>query len=549
MDESVVDAPVASQSARGDQFTFARKASGLVRGLSTVDAYGVALMTVQPIQGIWFMFLYGAGLFPDGNLGISLGICAFTICIASPLVWGMLGGSMPRSGGEYIFNSRIISPAVGFGASFAALLAVCYWDFFTPTWIAVPSLSMMSEYLGWEGMTSFLQSTGGQLTAAMVGLLLAFLTVTFGMKVFKRIQKPLIVIAIAGPLALCIALSVMSRPDFVNYWNEVATQYGSLDYNSFIAAVGEARGEVLPTAFTFVGTIGALTAAIYVFLWTYTTAYVGGEIKRPGRSILLANVACCWTGVGLGLWTILALYKTVGMQFLAAAAYNDLFGWVEGYSLPFSSSYMTLGWMASEGNAFVAVLASLSFLVTVYMVLAISLLIFSRTCFAWSMDRMGPKWFADISSRWAAPVKSYAFWTVLLMIGTCAYVLWLKQDLAGLTAAGMQYVSLFGVTAVSAVLFAYRKRVRHIWESSPFYRWRFLRIPIITIAGVVYLGFLLIILYFAFFDSRTRDVTWKNLLVFGAIWAAGISWYYLWKARSRRSGVDVSQTYGELPPE
>jgi APA family basic amino acid/polyamine antiporter len=540
--------PHAAPAARRDEFTFARKASGLTRGLSAFDAYGVALMTIQPIQGIWFMFLYGAGLFPDGNLAIALLISAVTICIASPLVWGMLGGSMPRSGGEYIFNSRIINPVIGFGASFAALAGIIYWQAFTPTWIAVPSLTMMSEFLGWEGMTTFLNSDAGKISCGFACLIAAFLTVTFGMKVFSRIQKPLVVIAIAGPVLLAIALTAMSKADFVAYWNQTAAQYGSLDYNAFIAAVSETRGEALPTTFTAVGTIGALTGVIYVFLWTYTTAYIGGEVKRPGKN--MANLACVWTGVGLGLWTVLALYKTVGMTFLGAAAYNDLFGWVEGYSLPYSSSYMTLGWMASRGNSFVAVMASLSFLVTVYMVTAVCLLILSRSTLAWALDRMGPKFFGDISARYASPVKSYAFWTVVQMVGVSIYVLWLGQHLAGLTASGMQYVSLFGVTALSAALFAYRKRVVNIWRSSPYYTWRVFGIPVMTIAGIVYLAFLSVILYFAFLNSRTRDVTWKNLLVFAAVWTAGICWYYYWRAQNKKkSDFDVSIAYRELPPE
>ena len=33
-------------------------------------------------------------------------------------------------------------------------------------------------------------------------------------------------------------------------------------------------------------------------------------------------------------------------------------------------------------------------------------------------------------------------------------------------------------------------------------------------------------------------------------WAAGIAWYYAWKYKSTRAGVDVAHmTYGELPPE
>ena len=56
-----------------EQLAFARKASGLVRGLSMYDAFGIGIMTVQPIMGIWYMVLLGLGLFPGGNLLIAIG--------------------------------------------------------------------------------------------------------------------------------------------------------------------------------------------------------------------------------------------------------------------------------------------------------------------------------------------------------------------------------------------------------------------------------------------------------------------------------------------
>ena len=33
------------------------------------------------------------------------------------------------------------------------------------------------------------------------------------------------------------------------------------------------------------------------------------------------------------------------------------------------------------------------------------------------------------------------------------------------------------------------------------------------------------------------------------VWALGIAWYYFWRSRSKKVGVDVAMTYGELPPE
>ena len=102
-----------------EELAFARKASGLVRGLSMTDAFAVGFMN----QGLTPEHLgrrsaFGLGVFLGGNLIIAAIISVVLAGIGFPIVWGILGGSMPRSGGEYIYNSRIIHPIFGIAQSF-----------------------------------------------------------------------------------------------------------------------------------------------------------------------------------------------------------------------------------------------------------------------------------------------------------------------------------------------------------------------------------------------------------------------------------------------
>jgi amino acid transporter len=251
----------------------------------------------------------------------------------------------------------------------------------------------------------------------------------------------------------------------------------------------------------------------------------------------------------LGLWTFLGLYHIADFQFLSAAAYNDLFGGVQGYTMPYSTSYMTLSWLASGSTWIIALVASLTFALTSYWLIVVDLLLVPRAMFAWGMDRMGPKWFTDLSPRWASPIKLYGLITIVQIILTAAYVFWFQSQLTGLVAGGLQLVSVFLITGISGVLFAYRKKVKGIWESSPYKNWKVAGIPYITIAAVVYVAYILVLLYYAFFDTRTRDITGKKTIIFVVVWAIGIAWYYFWKSRSKKVGVDVAMTYGELPPE
>jgi amino acid permease len=113
----------------------------------------------------------------------------------------------------------------------------------------------------------------------------------------------------------------------------------------------------------------------------------------------------------------------------------------------------------------------------------------------------------------------------------------------------MQLVSVFAVTGISAIIFPFRKRVRTIWESSPYRRFNILGIPLLTIAGVIYFCYILVLLYFAFIDPSTRDLTGKNMISFVVAWIVGILWFLWWRRQNTKAGVDIGITYGQLPPD
>jgi amino acid transporter len=186
----------------------------------------------------------------------------------------------------------------------------------------------------------------------------------------------------------------------------------------------------------------------------------------------------------------------------------------------------------------------------VYLEVTLSMMAAGRIMFAWGMDRMGPKWFTDVSPRFAAPVKNYVFGLVVMMVGTGLYVLWFTSTLTGLAATGMQLVSLFLITGISAVVLPYRKKLRNIWKSSPYHTWKILGVPILAISGCIYVAYICVMLYYAFIDKTSRNVTGKNMITFALVWVFGIAWYLAWRRYNKaKSGIDISIAYGDLPPD
>jgi len=235
--------------------------------------------------------------------------------------------------------------------------------------------------------------------------------------------------------------------------------------------------------------------------------------------------------------------------FLRAAAWNSLHGGVEGYNLPYDSSLNSLVYIGSGFNRFIGVWYSLTWIVATILMMVVIVAFTQRVLFAWSMDRMAPRWLANVSPRWGQPINGYAFLTIAGASLMIVYTLWLRDAMGALVASGLMLCTVFLATGISAIVFPYRKKVRTLWESSPYSKWGVLGVPVITIAGVVYVAFILVLLYFAFLDSRSRDLTGRNVWFFPAVWGFGLAWYYFWKYLAARREINADISFGQLPPE
>lgn len=535
-----------------EEKVFARKASGLVRGLSLLDAVGVGFMNQGLTPSMWVMISLGLSVYAGGNLIVATILSAVLCGIGFSLVWGVLGGSMPRSGGEYIYNSRIISPLIGIAESFGNAFVWIMWIYVLAPWTIDPGLVMVCQFLNLPALADLFSTPLGLFLGASMVNLLGLLFVVFGVKVFAQAQKVVMGLGILGTVVILLVFTFTSRAEFTQAWNSVAAQYDSLDYQGFLQAARAAmaeEGKTLPTTWNWFDTLGVMVAGSWLFAYSYCITFIAGEVKRPDRSIILGNLFAILIPAFFMLWLAIVLYRTVGFEFLSATAFVDewLGGELAGYTLPWSPHFVGLAAILTRSPILLFLMAFSFVLFTLWWV-ALSYLAFPRILFAWGMDRMGPRWFTDINPRWATPVKNHLLCFVLGEIGILLYTLW-QEQMSGLSVTGMEIVSVFGVTAVAATIFPFVKKVRHIWEASPYRRWRVLGIPAVTFGGIVNLIYLAILFVFFVIMPDLEGLTTGSLIFYLVIWGLGIAWYYFWKARNRRVGIDVSMAYGELPPE
>lgn len=532
-----------------EQMAFARKASGLVRGLSLVDAFGVGFMNQGLTVSMWVMISLGLSVYTGGNLIIATILSAILCGVGFSLVWGILGGSMPRSGGEYIYNSRIISPLIGIAESFGNAFVWVMWIWVLAPWTMDPGLKMMFQFLNMPAAADFCSKPIALFLGASLVSLIALLFLVFGMKVYALAQKVVMGLAMVGGLIILLLLTFTTHNGFVQAWNNVALQYGSLDYSSFLTqtkAAMEAAGSTLPTTWNWFDTLGVMVAGSWLFAYSYCITFIAGEVKRPDKAIILGNLFAVLVPAFFMLWLAIVLYRVVGFQFLTATAWVDQNG-LAAYTVPWSTHFVGLAAMLTKSPILLVLMASSFILFNIWYV-ALSYLAFPRILFAWGMDRMGPKWMTDIDYRWATPVKNHILCFFLGEIGIAVYAVW-QNAFAGLSITAMEVVSVFGVTAIAALIFPYVKKVAHIWESSPYKTWKILGIPVVTIGAVFNLVYLAILFIFFYFMPGKEDFTLWSGVAYVVIWGLGIVWFYYWKGQNAKVGLDSSMTYGQLPPD
>ncbi len=548
-----------------EQMAFARKASGLVRGLSFVDAFGVGFMNQGLTPSMWVMISLGLSAFTGGNLIIATLLSVVLCGIGFSIVWGVLGGSMPRSGGEYIYNSRIIHPLIGIAESFGNAFVWIMWIYVLAPWTVDPGLTMMFQYLGRpdisEALVSTIETPFGPFAIwffviATIVSFIALLFVVFGMKIFATAQKIIMALGILGCLVILFVFTFTSHAAFVQAWNNLAAQYGSLDYNSFLTAANAevvAAGQTLPLSWNWSDTLGVMVAGSWLFAYSYCITFIAGEVKRPDKTIILANLSAILVPGFFMTWLAIVLYRAVGFQFLSATAYVDevLGGALAGYTIPWSPNFVGLAAMVVPTNKLLLFMMAGSFILFNLWWVALSYLAFPRILFAWGMDRMGPKLFADIDYRWASPVKNHIICFIAGEIGILLYTIF-QDQLSALSVTGLEIVTVFGVTAIAAVIFPFSKRAKQIWEASPYRSWKIGPIPVVSIAGIINLIYLGILFYYFLIlgvETTISDFVKNSLWFYALIWALGIGWYFFWKYRNRQQGVDISMTFGELPPD
>jgi amino acid transporter len=537
---------------------FVRESTGLVREISTAEAF-IFNLSASPLGPAIVYMIVGTTLFPGGEL-IVPGIIATVLSFFIAATYGQLTASFPRSGGDYVFNSRILHPAIGFGMNFS--LTVWEWFiagfyvFFVASSGISPALVIVGYLAQNEALVNFGIAAGGPLLGFVIGTLvnLAFgVLILTGTKRVFRVLTTIFIFSLAGLLVSMGLLASSSLPAFMDMFNKFAAAWssGGNAYQSAIDAATRAGFSSVPAR-----ELGLLIPMIAVasseLIWYFWSSYIAGEV-RQGDSIRNQSYAMIGSAALNGVLFVGALWlivKIMGYEFLAATTFLGTSG---DATFPFISqvtpgNQLVIFISLLTSNRAVAIFLPILFAGWSLVILPALFLQPNRCVFSWAMDRIAPEKLAEVSKRYHAPL-----YTTILGMVTCEISLGILSAFPSyaytIFAAGViapAFASMLP-TAFSAILLP--KRRRDLYQLSGLDRRKILGLPVVSVTGFVSAAYL-IFLTITFFSYPAFGLANPLMLVvsFGPI-VIGVVIYYLVKAFRKKQGFDLSLAFAAIPPE
>jgi amino acid transporter len=529
---------------------FARKSSGLIREFGIFDtlsfniigyALGLVLATTP--------FFAGA-LFPNANIFLIV-IVGTVFALFNGLVYSLLAGAMPRSGGEYVYIGRVIHPAIGFmanwGFTWSQYLGIGIYTQWTVNYGLAVSFATLGHAFGSKSLLDagvFIQEPwpsflfGTLLLASVVVVQLA------GMRFLRRFLNLFFVIAMAGALITLIVFLGSSREEFVTSFNAFMSSAAGLNdaYNAMIQLATDKGWS--PAEQSFGAVLLALPLGYWIYIGFTYSSYVGGEIKEPQKTQNYGILGSLLLGFIFYLAVMGAYYSVVGTDFNNAAAYlernTDVNPLPVAGVLNFFAGLLTT-------NPVLLILMDISFFLWNYLLLFVMVTICVRNMFAWSFDQIMPVALTKVTGKTRSP------WAATVVVAVIAWVLLWASIFTPLFDYIFNYIAIFAIafwiTSFAAILLPYRKR--DLFEAAPdMVKRRVFGVPLITIAGVVNLLLFTIILYSSFtlpaFAGPVGTVAVAFVL---GIYLVGLVIYFVAAAVRRQQGVDLNLLYSEIPPE
>ena len=506
---------------------------------SPLDAFFYNMMTTDvPIMLTLPLIAGAAFYFPVESLTAAI-LIAGAFCLVEAVVYAFLVSSMPRIGGDYVFQSRLLSGAVGTTFAFTGVviggalwMAIAGW--FASKVAVGPFVVLLGYAL--ENQTlirigDWVFSTSGVIAFGLLATAWGAVVNLRGMTVYARVQRSLVLVGF-------VALSVL-----VAYFALTRLSINQSGYRSFVYRSLEVgfRRQGYVTEWSAVVRLVPIVA--FGLIYPGWVAFQAAEVRRAAElkvqffTVVVSKLA----SIAFALVVLPLPIHHVGEELFGASVYLALNDppsfWVLAPRLFGLNTAPWLSWI---------ILASLAIAVNTWFWIWVPnhCLAASRVLLAMSWDHLLPRRFSRLD-----PIRGTPVFAVLCYSAFCALVVLLYSQLGVLSLAlhgTLVSIAAFAVTCIAAALFPFLRRERYRESTAGPYE--VARIPLITVAGATFAAFAAYLLwrYLAADGLFVGAEPLESVTTVVALFGMSLGLHTLFK-RYRRSheGADVDVYYRE----
>lgn len=404
---------------------------------------------------------------------------------------------------------------------------------------------MMAGYTGSSGWLSFGEwfstEAGLFITGTVAVLISAAIFVVGGVRLFFKLQVGAFALYMLGAFLLPMLIGIFtSESGFISQFNDYTANLGvSHGFQAMQSSAAEAG--YAPAGFDFEATLKSVSVFWFIFGFIYSSNYFAGEIRLKKRTHMLSIPGAVAVAV-VALLVLTPLFNHV-----VGYSTNGALGFAEPSAYGFSNypAYPELMAIAS-GSPVWGTIVILGFSVGLLIWLPQTMLLVSRSMFAWSFDRIMPQRLSYVEPRSHSPIFAIGIVTLLAIASTAIYAFtdWFSTLSVLL---GLSITLLF--TALSGLVLPFTQRA--MVESSPYNR-RIAGIPLISlVGGLAFLGFggAIAILLWDPGSGASLSANPGKLELAAAVYVVALAVYFVSRTIRRSQGIDIELAHTELPPE
>jgi amino acid transporter len=516
---------------------FVREATGLIREVGAWSSFMAVLALVTGgVPVLWVALMYEA---PGANWPLAFLIAYFPSLLMAGL-FTVVGMSMPRSGGDYVFTTRGINPYVGFvnywGIAVAFIINAGIFSFYTGSYFGylLSSVGAFYNNPSLADVGTYLIQPAPSFALAVVVIIVSFLLAairpryTWGMVFWSGI------ISLIATVVMFVALAGINVSSF-------AASYDSFMGNATAYEAVMQAGGVTPPSSMMLATASALPAVWFYYVWYNLPTTWSGEMKNVKKSMPIAII--------VALTAIMIFYILLAVLVTNAFGQSFLENW---------------GSLADSGTApvsgvggfipFFALLVYKNMPLFVVMFIALWLPIFfefppliisqTRYLFAWAFDRILPDKVASVSERFHTPVVATAIVSIgaIISAGIMAFI---PESGEFATLSFTMFSFGFIIPAIAAIFFPYRKK--QIYETAFVAKKKFI-LPLLSWLGLGSLVYLVYSTYLAY-ESGSLPIDNYSITMYGTIYILGAIVLAIGYLRNRSRGLPLDLVFKEIPPE